>query len=273
MSYQRPECPLPKLAIYLNSTSKTSKSSLQPDHTEKTIPKIHASLNKELNRRRIGSTTTGGSASAYMSPVSARLEAIEAIPVNETSSFWVALKRLFQPDSIKGLSRSGKSELYSLPDEEGELMRLLDDEEDQMIGVDRSLNGFERYEKLSGHDIHWISSTPSDPHGVKDLWSWLEGVWYADDNEQMHSDMPWCNAVESRNLYFQSLKLPFHSRLYSGIRGVYWGLMWSRGSYLDTLLDDFLSASAVLLHTGAIRSHVRATRQSRTNTFTRTWVK
>lgn len=176
MSYQRPECPLPKLAIYLNSTSKTSKSNLQPDHTEKTIPKIHASLNKELNRRRIGSTTTGGSASAYMSPVSARLEAIEAIPVNETSSFWVALKRLFQPDSIKGLSRSGKSELYSLPDEEGELMRLLDDEEDQMIGVDRSLNGFERYEKLSGHDIHWISSTPSDPHGVKDLWSWLEGV-------------------------------------------------------------------------------------------------
>lgn len=174
LSYQRSNIQLPKLAIYLNSSAPSSKISLQPDHTEKTIPKINAALNKELNRRRIGSTTSGATPSFYMSSASARLEAIDAIPATQQQTFWSAFTRLFKPESIKGLSRTGNSESYSLPDEEGELMRLLDDEEDQMIGVDKSLNGFERYEKLSGHQIQWIMSTPSDPHGLKGIWTWLK---------------------------------------------------------------------------------------------------
>ncbi|EGG12751.1 uncharacterized protein MELLADRAFT_101271 [Melampsora larici-populina 98AG31] len=175
LSYQRSNIQLPQLAIYLNSSAPSSKISLQPDRTEKTIPKINAALNKELNRRRIGSTTTtGASSSFYMSSASARLEAIEAIPATQQQTFWSAFTRLFKPESIKGLSRDGSSEFYTLPDEEGELMRLLDDEEDQMIGVDKSLNGFERYEKLSGHQIQWIVSTPSDPHGLKEIWTWIK---------------------------------------------------------------------------------------------------
>ncbi|KAH9819072.1 hypothetical protein DFH28DRAFT_62612 [Melampsora americana] len=174
LSYQRSNIQLPKLAIYLNSTAPSSKITLQPDHTEKTIPKINAALNKELNRRRIGSTTTGAAPSFYMSSASTRLEAIEAIPATQQQTFWSAFTHLFKPESIKGLSRTGNSDSYSLPNEEGELMRLLDDEEDQMIGVDKSLNGFERYEKLSGHQIQWIIGTPTDPHGLKDIWAWLK---------------------------------------------------------------------------------------------------
>lgn len=171
-SYRREQNELPKLAIYLNSSSTTSQSSLQPELNEKTIPKITATLNKELNRRRIASTNMAASTSYSMSSSSAsEPEAVDSYLATENSSFLGEIGRL-----IKALVRKRKNAYVSLPDDECELMRLLDEEDDQMIGLDRNLNALEQYEALCGHTTHWLLSTSTDPYGLKAFWAWLDVI-------------------------------------------------------------------------------------------------
>ncbi|KAG0141266.1 hypothetical protein CROQUDRAFT_664093 [Cronartium quercuum f. sp. fusiforme G11] len=171
LSYQRVKGNLPKLAIYLDSSGSKSLNLNETDFMETSTIKIKTILNKELNRRRIASTNVTGSLSFYTTSPDGQTEGSDSYLGIEPFKYLLTLK-----DSIKGFLPRSKIARDQLPHDEDELMKLLDqeeEEEDRMMGLDRNLKVLERYELISGHTTHWILSTSKDPDGLKAFWSWL----------------------------------------------------------------------------------------------------
>lgn len=102
-----------------------------------------------------------------------RLDSLEAIPSTETDGFFQLIKRLFQLDAMQGLTQDQKRERKEeLPEEENELMKLLDEEEITMTS-DQDMNPLDRYQKISGNEICWVVSNRERSLDTEQLLDWF----------------------------------------------------------------------------------------------------
>ncbi|MBW0492889.1 hypothetical protein O181_032604 [Austropuccinia psidii MF-1] len=169
LAHKKPSSALPKLSIHLSNYSAPQTPSITVDAF---IQKTKTAICKELNRRRIGSMTGSNSGTKLRN---SRLESIDAIPQSELRSFFATLKRrfesIFHPSSFNEAQQGG----LNLPEEPTELMRQLEEEEEEglMLGNEQNHSILDRYVKVSGHSLHW-SFSGKEAKGENDsLVKWL----------------------------------------------------------------------------------------------------
>ncbi|OAV90586.1 hypothetical protein PTTG_06175 [Puccinia triticina 1-1 BBBD Race 1] len=175
LHYRDPDSKLPKLSIHLSNPTRapTPSSSLSGDKSA-IVQKTRATLTKELNRRKISSA--GHSSTTGAGFRKSRLESLDAIPSSEFNSFFDLIKRLFKfnrsaADLTTGENNTGG--LVQLPEEESEVTRLLEEEEDQVTADQKTASPLDRYERVSGHRLHWTISGQEVENEINLIKRWM----------------------------------------------------------------------------------------------------
>jgi len=169
LHYQHPDAQLPRLSIHLSNPISSQTSPPSPNGKSAMMEKTRVTLSKELNRRRISpsNANTGFRKS--------RLESLDAIPSSELNSFFDLIKRLFKLNSsAASLSHDNTSGPIQLPEEESEVTRLLEEAEEDLTTDHQSLlSPLDRYERFSGHPLHWTISGQEEENEINLIKKWM----------------------------------------------------------------------------------------------------
>lgn len=171
--HRNPDSRLPELSIHLSNSARNISSSKPTSEKDILIQKTRVTLIKELNRRKITSSNHSGSSGRAFRQT--RLESLEAIPSSEFNTFLDVIKRLFRFKKSIHLPNQDRDLIQqSLPEEQLELTKLLEEEEEEKLSNDEKLlNPLDRYEKLIGHQIHWTIAGQGDEDETVLIKNWM----------------------------------------------------------------------------------------------------
>jgi hypothetical protein len=170
LHHQNPDSKVPQLLIHISNPPPSPISPVSAGGKSAMIAKTRAALTKELNRRKI---ITGAHSSIGTGFRKSRLESLDAIPSSEINSFFDLIKRLFRINTSITLPNESGTGLIQLPEEESEVMRLLEEEEDHLATDEKSMSPWDRYERLSGHPLHWTISGQEEENEINIIKKWM----------------------------------------------------------------------------------------------------
>jgi hypothetical protein len=170
LHYQAPDSKLPKLSIHLSNPTRSPTSPLSPSGKSAIVQKTRATLTKELNRRKLISVGHSKTGPGFRK---SRLESLDAIPSAEFTSFFDLIKRLFKFNRSVELTSESTAGPIQLPEEESEVTKLLEEEEDQLTADQKVASPLDRYERLSGHPLHWTVSGQEVENEINLIKKWL----------------------------------------------------------------------------------------------------
>lgn len=170
-----PRASQPKLLIFLNkfdlvsAPTGLSTPTKAPTTTASLTTRAKTSLERELDRRRVASSTSTSGSNA-----GARLDGLEKISVGASSSS--ALSSIRSLDALKEflitlLAPSSMSVAAStvLPTDEAEVLS----HDDQLFCFEGPFT-WEKLSENSGVDVEWVVGSTKSEGGLHDWWQWIE---------------------------------------------------------------------------------------------------